>query len=248
MEGIVAAGAKAGAGLQRRGVQRIPLLSIGGSTLLQRMCLAMLEGGDCSVVHVLAPAEVPLPADARIKRAAYSGELVDDFLNLLAGGVEGEYILLGGADTPLITPESLAALCAAARERQADVGYPVCERSLVEAQCPGTQRTYARLRGLTVTGGNVFWLKRSLMLERGALLKNLFALRKNPVGLARLFGLGFMLRFLLGWVDLAGVERHLGRIVGGRLCALQLPYAELAVDLDKEADLDFFAARLDPWQ
>ena len=247
MHGIVVAGARASEVLRLRGVERIHLLTVQGETLLARLCRSMVDGGGCEVVHVLAPAEVPLPALPQVRRAAYSGELVADILSLLENGADSAYILLGSADVPLITPESVAALCQAARQRSADVAYPVCEKQVVEERLGVSKRTYVKLGALTVTGGNVFWLKRSLMIEQGALLQQLFKLRKNPLGLARLFGLPFMLRLLLGWLDLAGVERHLSRLFSGNLCAMVLPFPELAVDLDKEADLDFFTKYLDPW-
>lgn len=247
MHGIVVAGAKASEALRARGVERIHLLTIQGETLLARLCRCMVEGGGCEVVHVLAPEEVPLPALPQVRRAAYSGELVDDILRLLQNGADSEFVLLGSADVPLITGESIAALCQTARQRSADVAYPVCEQRVVEEKLGVSKRTYVKLGPLTVTGGNVFWLKRSLVLAQGELLKKLFAQRKNPASLARLFGLGFTLKLLSGKLELAGVERHLSKLFGGNLCALVLPFPELGVDLDKEADLDFFAKYLDPW-
>jgi len=247
MHGIVVAGAKASEALRLRGVERIHLLTIQGETLLARMCRSMVDGSSCEVVHVLAPPEVPLPPQPQVRRAAYSGELVADILSVLEHGADSEFVLLGSADTPLITPEAVAALCQAAKQRSADVAYPVCEQQVVEQRLGVSKRTYVKLGAVTVTGGNVFWLKRSLMLEQGEMLKQLFKLRKNPLGLARLFGLPFTLRLMAGKLDLPGVERHLSKLFHGNLCAVVLPFPELAVDLDKEADLDFFTKYLDPW-
>jgi molybdopterin-guanine dinucleotide biosynthesis protein A len=247
MQGIVVAGAKAPPALQQRGVERIHLLRIGGETLLKRLCRCLIEGGGCTAVHVLAPEDVPLPALPPVRRAPYSGALVDDIMALLRG-LPSTHVLLGSADSPLITPEAIAALKADAQRRQAAIGYPVCERRVVEQQVGASKRTYVKLHGLEVTGGNVFWLERDLLVARADDIRRVFALRKHPLGLARVFGLGFMVRFALGWLSLADVEAHLSRLAGGRLCALNLPFAELTVDLDKEADLDFFADRLDPWQ
>jgi molybdopterin-guanine dinucleotide biosynthesis protein A len=247
MHGIVVAGARASEALRLRGVERIHLLTIQGETLLARLCRSLVDGGGCEVVHVLAPPEVPLPELAQVRRAPYSGEIVTDFLSLLEHGADSEFILLGSADTPLITPAAIAALCEIAKQRSADVAYPVCEKQLVEERLGVSKRTYVKLGALTVTGGNVFWLNRRLMLQQGELLKQLFKLRKNPLGLARLFGLPFTLRLLFGWLNLPGVERRLSKLFHGNLCALVLPFPELAVDLDKEADLDFFTKYLDPW-
>ena len=42
------------------------------------------------------------------------------------------------------------------------------------------------------------------------------------------------------------IERHLSRVLKGKLRAAVIPYPELAVDLDKQADLETFASYLDP--
>ena len=62
MQGVVAAGGRAPETIQRRGIERIPLLRIGGETILQRVCRCLIEGAGCTSVYVLAPEEVPLPS------------------------------------------------------------------------------------------------------------------------------------------------------------------------------------------
>lgn len=246
MEGLVAAGALAPEGLQQRGVARIPLLSVSGETILARVCRCLIEGGGCERVHVLAPEAVPLPELPQVSRAPYSGAIIDDLLACLEARVESEQVLLASGDMPLLTVEAVAALGGFARTADADVVYPVVAQMVMEQRFPGGKRTYARLGGTRYTGGNVFALRRSWILGQGALLKRLFARRKDPVGLARLFGLLFVLRLLLGLLTLEHVERHLSRVLKGKLRAAVLPYAELAADLDKVADLETFAPYLDP--
>ena len=99
---------------------------------------------------------------------------------------------------------------------------------------------------MTVTGGNIFWLSRRWLIENAELLRKLFANRKNLLVLMGMFGFWFFLRLLTGQADLRYLEKHLGHVVNARLRAAPLPYPELAVDLDKEADLDTFMPYLDP--
>ena len=65
--------------------------------------------------------------------------------------------------------------------------------------------------------------------------------------LAGRFGVMFLLRVLLGWGDIPYLEQHLGRVLQARVAAAVLPFPELAVDLDKPADLEFFRPMLDPF-
>ncbi len=52
---------------------------------------------------------------------------------------------------------------------------------------------------------------------------------------------------MLGLAPVEYVERHLSRLLNGRLKAAILPSAELGMDLDKLADLEVLRDQLDPW-
>ncbi len=248
MDGIVAAGALAPAALREQGIERIPLLRVAGESILARTCRCLQAGGGCERVHILAPEAVPLPAGPGISRALYSGAIVDDFLACVESSCQGEAVLLASGDMPLLTPEALAAVCQFAQAQGADVVYPAVERACIEQRFPGSKRTYVKLGRVTVTGGNVFWLSRSWIAQRAPLLRQLFAQRKNVLGLARVFGIAFLIRLLCGLVDVPYLERHLSQVLHGKLRAALLPHAELAADLDKPADLETFRPYLDAWR
>jgi len=73
---------------------------------------------------------------------------------------------------------------------------------------------------------------------RRELIDRLYAARKNPVKLAGMFGLGFILGLLLGRLTLRHLEARAGEIVGGRVRAIISTYAELGFDVDKLDDLN----------
>jgi len=242
---VVAAGGIAPEDLRARGIERIPLMVAGGETLLNRTCRCLLEGGGCESVVVLAPKEVPLPEHPAIRRGEYSGAIVDDVIRCAWDCASGEKLILSGADMPLLTPEAVAQLVAEGVKHQPQVLYPVVDREVIEACVPGSQRTYLKLRGLVVTGGNIFMVDRNWLVEHADLLTQLFASRKNLLALMSMFGLMFFVRLLLQQADLAYLEQHLGRVVNARVRAALLPWPELAIDLDKEADLLTLAPYLD---
>lgn len=246
MHGIICAGAKTSGALRERGVERVPLLTIKGETILARTCRCLREGAGCEHVCVLAPEKVPLPDDGSTYRGQYSGALIADLLHYVRHEITGEHIVLAGGDMPLITPQAIAALRTAGTSSLADLVYPIILREDIEASFPGTQRTYIRLGGKQYSGGNAFWLKREWLLAQADLITELFTRRKSIISLAQLFGLGFLLRIIIGAATIEYVEQHLGAVVHAELVAAVLPYPELAVDLDKAADLDTFAEYLDP--
>lgn len=246
MYGLVAAGGVANAELRARGIERVPMLTVGGEPLLSRTCRQLLRGG-CSSVLVLAPAEVDVPDSPGIRRAQYTQALIDDLLHCVAADVDDEFLLLCGSDMPLLSSEAVAAVVEAGQRSQADVVFPIVDRATMEARFAGSHRTYLRLRDGVYTAGNIIWVNREWLLGQGDLIRELFEQRKNVVALARRFGLAFCLRVMVGWANLRYLERHIGRIVNGELHAAIVPYPEIAADLDKAADLETFAGSLDQW-
>lgn len=246
MLAVIAAGGEAQENLKARGIQRVPLIMVEGETLLSRTCRCLAEGGGCESVIVLAPQELPLPNHPAVRRGSYSGAIVDDVIKCAAEGGESGPLLVAGADMPLLTPKSVAMLVDMGLKYQPDVLYPVVDRDVVEACVAGSRRTYLKLRGVTVTGGNVFWVDRRWLIDHAELLRKLFASRKNLLKLMGMFGVWFFLRLLTSQADLAYLEGHLGRVAQGRVKAALLPCPDLAIDLDKEADLESLARFLDP--
>jgi hypothetical protein len=243
--GVVAAGAPAHPTLVQAGVARVPLLRRAGRTLLEHACQSLLAGAEATRVLVLAPEAVPLPGLDGVSRAAYSGKLIADLFAILRECPE-EVLILSSGDLPMLTPDAVRAVCAAGESRQADFVYPVAALAELKARYPEADKTTWRVGGKRIAGGNVFWIRRKWLLELEPLIERIFARRKDPLALARLFGPWFLLRVLLGWADLPYLERKLGQLAAGRLCAELLPYPELVLDLDKADDLPAFSAFLDP--
>ena len=243
--GVVAAGARAHPSLGEMGIERVPLLKRGGRTLLENTCASLLEGARVGRVLVLAPDEVPLPSLPSVYRAPYSGKLIADLFHILRESTE-DFLVLSSGDLPLLNAQTVAEVCAAGERRQADFVYPVADLSQLKAQYPQADKTSWRIGGKRITGGNVFWFRRLWLLELEPLIESIFARRKNPLALAQLFGPWFLLRVLLGWADLSYLERKLGSLAEGRLCAELLPCPELVLDLDRADDLPVFEPFLDP--
>ena len=247
MEAIIIAGAQAPAELQALGIDYIPLLKVGGRTVFDQIALSLREGAGCSRVYIITPDDLPLPDYDWVERLPYSGKPISDMLEKLDSICTSEHVLLSAGDIPLITADAVSALCRAAEERDADVVYPVVARETMEKHFPGSNRTYRRMDGVTVTGGNIFRIRRTWLSENRQWLMDLFARRKNPLALASLLGLDFFVRVLTGTASMAYAEDRLGKAIRASVHAPILDYPELAMDLDKLDDLECMRDRLDPW-
>jgi len=158
-----------------------------------------------------------------------SGQAGDAFL-------DGK-LLIAAIDVPLMTSQQFEEMIAQARELNADVVWPLVEKSIVEGKFPGSKRTYVRTRQGTFTGGNVFLVKPRPVLARLAILRRVFKHRKNPLALASIFGIGLIVKLLSGRISIPAMENEFSARLGVNLRALPFAHPEIAVDLDKLSDL-----------
>ncbi len=248
MEAIIVAGSAAPAELRAEGIEFIPLLKVGGRTIMERIATALHEGGECTTVHVITQESIPLPDFPWINRLPYSGRPISDLLEQLDSICSSEHVLLSAGDIPLLSVDSVRSLMRAAEKRDADVVYPVVSRSDMEAKFPGSKRTYRRMDSVTVTGGNVFRIRRSWLSGNREWLQKLFANRKNPLALASLLGWDFLFRVALGTASLSYAEGRLSKAIRASVHAPVIPCPDLAADMDKLEDLETFRPWLDPWR
>lgn len=171
--------------------------------------------------------------------AVPSGRRLVDSMGLGLGAALGEApatrLLVLTADIPWITGVGLSGFLAAAPE--ADLVYPAVTEAASEARFPHQHRTYARLHEGRLTGGNVVLLRAEAVPLLLPLMDRAFRARKNPLALARMFGLDVLLGVMLGSARIADLERRLERISGLRARALVSDDAALAADVDRPAHL-----------
>lgn len=148
-----------------------------------------------------------------------------------------EQVLILPTDIPFITREAIEDFLTRCAKLGADFCYPVTSKAVNEAKFPGVTRTYVRLKEGIFTGGNLF-LIRSDVIERGLdLAVKLVERRKNPIAMARLFGLGLVISYLMRRLTIPAVERRFYQMTGIKGRALISDYAEIGVDVDKPSDL-----------
>lgn len=231
MEAIVLAGGKPSDPLAKAfGVAAKTLVPYEGRPLVEYTLEALTQSG-LEVIFVGPKTSLyPSPKQSLPDQ----GGLVE---NLEAGisAAAGERVLVATGDMPFLTPEAVRWVLGNAP--QAGFVYCAIRKEAVEARFPGMRRTYARVREGQFTGGNLALVDKKLFYSALPLLKRALALRKRPLALAQLIGLGTLLRVLLGQADIPGLEARVSQILGVPARALVTPYPEVGVDIDKEEDL-----------
>ena len=145
-------------------------------------------------------------------------------------------LLVTTADNALLSPQMIEHFCAAV-PADADLAVAVATETTIRRAYPDSIRTYYRFGGEGYSGCNLFLARTPAVMKIAAFWSEMERHRKRPWRLVAAFGPLTLLRFLLGLLDLGAATRRLSAIVGATVRAVEMPFAEAAIDIDKPADL-----------
>lgn len=152
-------------------------------------------------------------------------------------------LLVTTADHPLLTPGMIAHFCAAIAD-DADIAIALAPASVIRREHPGAVRTFYKLGREGYSGCNLFAFRTPAAARAADFWAAMERHRKKPWRLIAAIGPLTLLRFGLGLLDVAAVERLLSRRVGATIRVVEMPFAEAAIDIDKPADLELAEAIL----
>jgi GTP:adenosylcobinamide-phosphate guanylyltransferase len=151
---------------------------------------------------------------------------------------KSKYVLIVSSDIPALKPEMVDWLVETCMQTKDDIYYGVCKREVMEARFPNSKRTYTKLKDMDVCGADINVTHVRMATEHLDLWESLIGTRKSPLRQAGIIGLGILFRIATRSIALDElVERVCARIgIKGR--AIQWPYAEACMDVDKPHQLE----------
>jgi molybdopterin-guanine dinucleotide biosynthesis protein A len=149
---------------------------------------------------------------------------------------EGEPLFVTTADHPLLTPSIVRYFLENAVEAEADFVVGMVPATVYRNRFPDQPRTFIPLRGEQYSGANLFMMRTPNAGEVARFWTRAEAHRKTPWKLARVFGFGTLAQFFLGRLDLPAALAKASEVIGATVTAVEMPFAEAALDVDKEAD------------
>ncbi|NLC55279.1 MAG: NTP transferase domain-containing protein [Armatimonadetes bacterium] len=239
---VLLAGGKARDALtEAGGVCHKALLPVAGRPMVTHVAAALAACEAIGKIYLAGPPEVA----AVLPDLAHLGDAETFMGNVMAGVAActgAPYCLFITCDIPFVTPPMLADFVTQATRRAVDLVYPILALARCEERFPGMRRTSLRVREGCFTGGNAMVVRPAFLARNVPLLESTFAARKQPLRLAGMVGWDLVFRALLspvlpGLLPLSLLEERVGRLVGGRVAALEIPYPEIGADIDKPEDL-----------
>ena len=214
------------------------MIPVGGRPMVSLVIDALLGAKSISEVTVIGAA----PNSERCR-------VVDDhggFMENIYAGMEatsGSETLITTADIPFLTPESVDNFIATARAAGGDVVYPIVRVEDCYAKYPDVKRTAVRLREGSFTGGNMMLVKRDFMDAQRERIARAYNLRKSPLRLALMLGVGVTLKLVASvalkkpLLSIPQLESAASRLAGGGARAVISRFPEIATDIDRASDL-----------
>ena len=239
IDAIILAGGQIGGSLQAAfpEVTNKAHLCMQNKMLIEHVVQAVLASPRVDKIYVVGDKAVlnSRITHERVRILAAGADVYQNFMSAAQLAVRQRVLLLT-ADIPLITGPILTDFIERSMRQPADICYSIVNKKDIEAFAPASVRTYAKLREGEFTGGNVFLVNVAAVENARAEIEQIFAQRKSICGLAKLVGLGFLLKLLLTKVSLATVELRASELLGCRAKAIISPYAPVGIDVDKISD------------
>ena len=226
------------------GVAAKALIRAGGEPMLGRVARTLLDSPSIGRIVILAQdadallaGELAWLADEPRIATAEAGDGISTSIGRVAGTEAAPWpVLVTTADHPLLRPEMVETFIAGAGG--ADSAFAMVERRIVEGLHPDTRRTWLKTADGHYSGANLF----ALMTPASKLGTDFWARaekdRKSPLKMLRTLGPVMFLRAVTRTISLREAAEKAGRKAGIRLKAVTLPFAEAAIDVDKQSDLD----------
>ena len=149
-----------------------------------------------------------------------------------------KYVLVVSSDIPTVKPEMVDWLVEKAQETQDDLYYGVCNKEVMEARFPGSKRTYTKLKSIELCGADMHVSHVTMATEHLDMWESLIGNRKNPLKQASIIGLGIFFQVLTRSITLDDLVAKVSERIGIKGRAIQFPYAEPCMDVDKPHQLE----------
>jgi GTP:adenosylcobinamide-phosphate guanylyltransferase len=141
-------------------------------------------------------------------------------------------LLITTGDHPLLTTDIVDEFCQRSLSRNCDVTAAVVPADLVRRAFPDSNRTYLRFRERAYSGCNLFGLLTSAGLAAPAWWARIEEQRKRPWRMVSMLGPAVLVRFALGRLSLATIEKYASRKMGLKVAAIVMSQPEAGYDVD----------------
>ena len=215
------------------------LLPIAGKPMVEWIVDALREAESVHEIAVVVPTAENLGAwaDKVDKLVVSDGSFAENVLAGVRAFRVDRPLLIATGDIPALLPEAVDDFVSTSLASGAEVTYPLVRKEDMLAQFPGSERTFVKIAGGPVTGGNVVMLTPEVAERNTEIGQRLFDTRKSAFHMARILSVGFVVRLATGKLRVRDVEARMNRLLGANCAAIYTSHASIGADVDKPVDV-----------
>lgn len=215
------------------------LLPVAGRPMVEWVVDALLGAESVHEVAVVVPTAENLGSwvDKVDKLVVSDGSFSENVLAGVRSFRQERPLLLATGDIPALTSEAVDDYVRLSLDSGAEVTYPLVRKEDMLAAFPGSERTFIKIAGGSVTGGNVAFLQPSVVERNAEIGQRLFDTRKSAVQMARILSLGFVARLITGRLRVVDVEERMEKLLNAKCAAIFTSEASIGADVDKPVDV-----------
>ena len=221
------------------------LTKVQGIPMLHRVLAALRASDRITEITLVGPSRKALDNDLRMHTLLGRGELFalepasTPSASALLGlqHVKTRPLFVTTADHALLRPEIVDYFLDRSRLNGCDVSVAVTSLETVTTMFPGHRRTAIKLKGGPYCGSNMFAFMTPESEKLATFWRSVEEQRKSPTKvIASALGLAATLKYLMGTLSLEQALQHISSMVGLKIGAVLMPFAEAAVDVDSVSD------------
>jgi GTP:adenosylcobinamide-phosphate guanylyltransferase len=149
-----------------------------------------------------------------------------------------DYVLLVSSDIPALKPEMVDWLVETCMQTKDDIYYGICRKEIMEKRFPNSRRTYTHLKDMDVCGGDINMAHVRMATEHLDMWEQLIGNRKSPLRQAKIIGVSTLFALFTRRLTLDDAIRRVCERIGIKGRAIDWPYAEPCMDVDKPHQLE----------
>ncbi|MCE1247402.1 MAG: nucleotidyltransferase family protein [Firmicutes bacterium] len=211
-------------------------IEIAGKMMIERAIDVLRDSSGIGRVVIAAEPEY-MPQSVRDK-ADFVVQPGSSILASLESGIRGlkggsDVVLVIPCDLPFLTVESVNDFLDQYRKNPSDIAYAFLSRKNSESKYPDLEHTYVKLKDGEFCGTGFIIIKPEMIDKCSEFMGKLTKNRKNPIALASIFGLSFILKFLTRTLTVRDLEEKVSKISGMSARGIETRHAEAGFNIDK---------------
>jgi len=226
------------------------LVDVQGKPMVQRVIDAFSDSDAVDEIIVIGlPSECGLQSSKPLHYLPDEGGIFENIRRGVQFGAqihpERSKFITASSDIPALLPEMVDWLADSVAEDLIPlIYYTVVPQAVMEKRFPSAGRSYVRFSDVTVCGGDLNVVDKSLFDQERTIWQRLTQTRKYPLKQAALLGLDTLVLVALHLITLDNAVKKICKKLSLKGKALVSPYAEIGMDADKPHQLEILRSTL----